>query len=47
MNIADIPFNMKFKYGPNLREVAQDQLSMLEGMLYIKEQLKDDTYDVC
>ncbi|MGP4109201.1 tetratricopeptide repeat protein [Virgibacillus sp. L01] len=45
MNIADIPFNMKFKYGPNLREVAQDQLSMLEGMLYIKEQLNNNTYD--
>lgn len=44
MNIADIPYNMKFKFGPNLREVAMDQLSMLEGMLYIKEQLDTNTY---
>ncbi|WP_246202655.1 tetratricopeptide repeat protein [Virgibacillus doumboii] len=44
MKIADIPHNMKFKFGPNLREVPKDQMGMLQGMLYIKEQLNNDTY---
>lgn len=44
MKIADIPHNMKFKFGPNLREVPLAQMEMLQGMVYIKEQLNSNTY---
>lgn len=42
MKIADIPYNMKFKFGPNLREVPLSKIEMLSGMIYIKEQLNSN-----
>lgn len=42
MKISDIPYDMKFIFGPNLREVPVSKIQMLNGMIYIMEQLKGD-----
>ncbi|WP_246206688.1 tetratricopeptide repeat protein [Virgibacillus ihumii] len=41
MNISDIPYNMKFTFGPNLREVPISKIQMLSGMIYIRERLNE------
>lgn len=40
MEIKDIPNNMDFTFGPNLREVPISKIEMLYGMMHIMEQLK-------
>ncbi|WP_106496411.1 hypothetical protein [Lentibacillus sp. Marseille-P4043] len=44
MKISDIPYNMKFIFGPNLREVPVSKIQMLHGMIYIMEQLKTNDF---
>lgn len=44
MKISDIPYDMKFIFGPNLREVPVSKIQMLNGMIYIMEQLKGDQF---
>ncbi|HLR63287.1 MAG TPA: tetratricopeptide repeat protein [Lentibacillus sp.] len=43
MNISDIPHDMTFKFGPNLREVPLNKMDMLHGMMYLQKQLDDET----
>lgn len=43
MNISDIPHNMTFKFGPNLREVPLNKMDMLYGMMYLQKQLDSTT----
>ncbi|GGJ96075.1 hypothetical protein GCM10007063_18150 [Lentibacillus kapialis] len=45
MNISDIPHDMRFKFGPNLREVPLNKMDMLYGMMYIQKQLNDQNPD--
>ncbi|WP_010529111.1 tetratricopeptide repeat protein [Lentibacillus jeotgali] len=45
MNISDIPHDMRFKFGPNLREMPLNKMDMLYGMMYIQKQLNDETLD--
>lgn len=44
MKISDIPYDMTFIFGPNLREVPVSKIQMLNGMVYIMEQLKSDDF---
>lgn len=44
MKINDIPYNMQFIFGPNLREVPVSKIQMLNGMIYIMEQLKSNNF---
>lgn len=44
MKISDIPYDMKFIFGPNLREVPVSKIQMLNGMIYIMDQLKGDNF---
>ncbi|MFC4559605.1 tetratricopeptide repeat protein [Virgibacillus kekensis] len=44
MNLSEIPYNMKFTFGPNLREIPVNKMDMLHGMMYIQNELrKEDT----
>ncbi|HLS09584.1 tetratricopeptide repeat protein [Lentibacillus sp.] len=45
MNISDIPHDMTFKFGPNLREIPLNKMDMLHGMMYLQKQLDDKTLD--
>lgn len=45
MKISDIPYDMKFIFGPNLREVPVSKIQMLSGMIHIMEQLKKNDFD--
>src|SRR5699024_522106 len=44
MKISDIPYDMTFIFGPNLREVPVSKIQMLNGMVYIMEQLKSNRF---
>lgn len=45
MDIKDIPHNMDFTFGPNLREVPISKIEMLYGMMHIMEQLKNGQFN--
>ncbi|MFD1360947.1 tetratricopeptide repeat protein [Lentibacillus salinarum] len=45
MNISDIPHDMTFKFGPNLREIPLNKMDMLYGMMYLQKQLNDTALD--
>lgn len=44
MKISDIPNEMKFIFGPNLREVPVSKIQMLTGMIYIMDKLKSNDF---
>lgn len=44
MEIKDIPHDMDFLFGPNLREVPVSKIQMLYGMMYIKDQLENNQF---
>lgn len=45
MKISDIPNDMKFIFGPNLREVPVSKIQMLTGMIFIMDKLKGDEFN--
>ncbi|ALX49335.1 tetratricopeptide repeat protein [Lentibacillus amyloliquefaciens] len=45
MNAVDIPHDMRFKFGPNLREMPMNKMDMLYGMMYLQKQLNDESIE--
>lgn len=41
MKVEDIPFNMKFNYGDDLREVPEDSEQMRKGLAWLQERLEE------
>lgn len=45
MTISEIPHDMTFTFGPNLREMPSHKMEMLYGMMYLQKQLNDESME--